>query len=97
MTCNNTEEIDDNFFNRCSRVRYFKQYEADSNSVFVRCIAEDKGVKNIDEVVNFINEYVEVKSFDNIAAFLDEIILFEDIPLEQLAKDMNISIRKDSN
>lgn len=97
MTCNDTEEIDDNFFDRCSRVRYFKQYKADSNSVFVRCIAKDKGVKNIDEVVNFINEYVEVKSFDNIAAFLDEIILFEDIPLEQLAKDMNISIREDNN
>lgn len=50
MTCNKTDEIDDNFFDRCSRVRYFKEYEANSNSVFVRYMAEDKGVKNIDEV-----------------------------------------------
>lgn len=92
MTCNKTDEIDDNFFDRCSRVRYFKEYEANSNSVFVRYMAEDKGVKNIDEVVNFIIEHMEVKSFDNISAFLDEVVLFEDIPLDKLAKDMNLSL-----
>ena len=54
-------------------------------------MAEDKGVKNIDEVVNFINKYMKVKSFDNISAFLDEVVLFEDMPLTQIAKDMNIS------
>lgn len=57
-------------------------------------MAEDKGVKNIDEVVNFINKYMKVKSFDNISAFLDEVVLFEDIPLTQIAKDMNISTEK---
>lgn len=92
MTCNKTDKIDDNFFDRCSRVRYFKEYEANSNSVFVRYMAEDKGVKNIDEVVNFIIEHMEVKSFDNISAFLDEVVLFEDIPLDKLAKDMNLSL-----
>lgn len=94
MTCNRAEKIDENFFDRCSRVRYFKQYEANSNSVFVRYMAEDKGVKNIDEVVNFINEYMKVKSFDNISAFLDEVVLFEDMPLTQIAKDMNISTKE---
>lgn len=92
MTCNKTDQIDDNFFDRCSRVRYLKEYEANSNSIFVRYMAEDKGVKNIDEVVNFIIEHMEVKSFDNISAFLDEVVLFENTPLDKLAKDMNISI-----
>lgn len=92
MTCNKTDQIDDNFFDRCSRVRYLKEYEANSNSMFVRYMAEDKGVKNIDEVVNFIIEHMEVKSFDNISAFLDEVVLFENTPLDKLAKDMNISI-----
>lgn len=91
MTCNDSSKIDNNFFDRCSRVRYFKQYEANSNSVFIRFMAEDKGIKNIDEVVNFINEYMEVKSFDNISAFLDEVKMFEDIPLEELIVPMNIS------
>lgn len=32
MTCNKKtdKKIDDNFFDRCSRVRYFKEYEANS-------------------------------------------------------------------
>lgn len=92
MTCNETDEIDDNFFDRCSRIRYYRKYKANSNSVFVRTMAEDKGVKNIDEVVNFIIEHMKVKSFDNISAFLDEVILFEDISLEKLADDMNITL-----
>lgn len=91
MTCNETDKIDDNFFDRCSRVRYFKTYEANSNSVFIRFMAEDKGIKNIDEVVDFIDSYMEVKSFDNISAFLDEVKMFEDVPLEELIKPMNIS------
>ena len=45
-----------------------------------------------DEIVNFIVEHMEVKSFDNISAFLDEVVLFEDIPLDKLAKDMNLSL-----
>ena len=44
--------------------------------------------------MNFINKYMKVKSFDNISAFLDEVVLFEDIPLTQIAKDMNISTEK---
>lgn len=92
MTCNETREIDDNMFDRCSRVRYFKKYEANSNSAFVRFMAEDKGIENIDEVVEFINTRMEVKSFDNIASFLDEVKMFDDIPLEELAESMNITI-----
>lgn len=94
MTCNETNEIDDNMFDRCSRIRYFKEYEANSNEVFVRFMAEDKGIANVDEVVEFIKEFMEVKSFDNISAFLDEVLLFPDISLEQLIVDMNLSINK---
>lgn len=92
MTCNETNELDNNLFDRCSRIRYYKEYEANSNSVLVRAIAEDKGVKNIDEVVNFIIERMEVKSFDNISSFIDEVLLFEDISLEEIAEIMNISL-----
>lgn len=94
MTCNNIKEINENFFDRCSRIRYFRQYEANSNSVFVRAMAEDKKVKNIDEVVEFIINKVEVKSFDNISAFLDEVNLFEDVSLDKIADVMNISTIK---
>lgn len=92
MTCNNTDKIDENMFDRCSRVRYFKEYEANSNEVFIRFMAVDKGVDNIDKVVAFIKDNIEVKSFDNILAFLDEVLLFDKIySLEELAACMNIS------
>lgn len=92
MTCNETNKIDDNFFDRCSRVRYYREYEDNSNTVFIRAIAEDKGVEDIDKVVDFIAKYIEVKSFDNISSFLDEVILFKDISLEKIASDMNITL-----
>ena len=95
MTCNDTCNIDKNLFDRCSRIRYYKEYKADSNSVFIRSMAEDKGVKNIDEVVTFITEKMKIKSFDNISSFLDEIVLFEDITLEEIAEVMNISLTKE--
>lgn len=95
MTCNDTCNIDKNLFDRCSRIRYYKEYKADYNSVFIRSMAEDKGVKNIDEVVTFITEKMKIKSFDNISSFLDEIMLFEDITLEEIAEVMNISLTKE--
>lgn len=95
MTCNDTCNIDKNLFDRCSRIRYYKEYKADSNSIFIRSMAEDKGVKNIDEVVTFITEKVKIKSFDNISSFLDEIVLFEDATLEEIAEVMNISLTKE--
>lgn len=95
MTCNDTYNIDKNLFDRCSRIRYYKEYKADSNSIFIRSMAEDKGVKNIDEVVTFITEKVKIKSFDNISSFLDEIVLFENTTLEEIAEVMNISLTKE--
>lgn len=91
MTCNETDELDDNLFDRCSRIRYYRKYEANSNEAFVRAMAEDKGIDNIDEVVEFIKEYMEVKSFDNISAFLDEVLLFPNVSLIELMVDMNLS------
>lgn len=95
MTCNETNDLDDNIFDRCSRIRYFKEYEANSNEVFIRFMAEDKGVPNIDKVVDFIKTHIEVKSFDNISSFLDEILLCPNLTLEEIIKDMNLSTTGD--
>lgn len=91
MTCNDTDEIDDNFFDRCSRIRYFREYEANSNTAFIKLIAKDKGIEDIDKVADFITNNMGVKSFDNINSFLDEVILFKDKSYEDIIKYMNIS------
>lgn len=54
MTCNDTDEINDNFFDRCSRIRYFREYEANSNTAFIKLIAEDKGIEDIDKVADLL-------------------------------------------
>lgn len=92
MTCNDTSELDDNLFDRCSRVRYYKEYQADSNSALVRTLVEDKGIKNVEEVTDFIINHIKIKSFDNISSFVNEVLLFEDIPLKEIAEIMNISL-----
>lgn len=91
MTCNDTDEIDDNFFDRCSRIRYFREYEANSNTAFIKLIAKDKGIEDIDKVADFITNNMGVKSFDNINSFLDEVILFKDKSYEDIIKYMNVS------
>lgn len=91
MTCNDTDTLDDNMFDRCSRIRYLKEYEANAGDAFIRHMAEDKHIENVDEVLNFIKENMLVRSFDNINAFLDEVVLFKDIPLTQLFEVMNFT------
>lgn len=45
MTCNDTDGINDNFFDRCSRIRYFREYEANSNTAFIKLIAKIRALK----------------------------------------------------
>lgn len=97
MTCNSFGELNDNLFDRCSRVRYHRKYTDNSNVEFIREIAKDKGIRNIDAVTSFIVDYMMLKSFDNISSFLDEILLNEDLTLEEVAENMNITLNKVKN
>lgn len=97
MTCNNFGELNDNLFDRCSRVRYHRKYTDNSNVEFIREIAKDKGIRNVDAVTNFIVDYMMLKSFDNISSFLDEVLLNEDLALEEVAENMNITLNKVKN
>lgn len=97
MTCNSFGELNDNLFDRCSRVRYHRKYTDNSNVEFIRKIAKDKGIRNIDAVASFIVDYMMLKSFDNISSFLDEVLLNEDITLEEVAENMNITLNKVKN
>lgn len=93
MTCNNKEELNENLFDRCSRVRYYRTYKANSNDRFIKEIALDKGIdkEDIDKVYKFMIEKIKVRSVDNINAFLDEYIMFKDgYTLQQILDEMNI-------
>lgn len=98
FTCNNPNRVEENFFDRCSRVRYCREYDADSNDVFVKILAESKNIKDVNGVVDFIINNFNVKSFDNILSFLDEVLLNEgeNLDYQALVKNMNISLKGDS-
>lgn len=100
MTCNKERELDDNLFNRCSRIRYYRKYKANANEVFIENMIKDKGIEVDSGLIKFIMRF-EVKSFDNINSFLDEYKLYSestntDITLEDIANIMNISLTKDN-
>lgn len=101
MTCNKTNDLDDNLFDRCSRIRYYRKYKANANEIFIEDMIKDKGIKVNPALVNFIMRF-KVKSFDNINSFLDEYKLYlestdTNFMLEDVAKVMNISLKENSN
>lgn len=94
MTCNDLNEVNDNFIDRCSRIRYFREYDGNSNDAFVEEMAKDKGIKDVKGVTEFIINHFKIKSFDNILSFLNEIVLLDDdnIDYNDLVSFMNISV-----
>lgn len=90
MTCNNKNELNENLFDRCSRVRYYREYKANSNDRFIKEIAKDKGIKNIDEVYKFMINKIRIRSIDNINAFLDEVLMLPEYTLQDILDEMNI-------
>lgn len=97
MTCNKTEGLDENLFDRCSRIRYYRKYKANANEIFIKEMIEDKGLTPNQPLVDFIKRFT-VKSFDNINSFLDEYKLYlettdTNFMLEDVANIMNISLK----
>lgn len=92
MTCNNTDAINDNLFDRSSRIRYWRKYEMNDNLVFVDMLINDKGIEDKDIVKDYIINNMEIISFDNVNAFLDEYVMFKDLfTLDQIFDIMNLT------
>lgn len=98
ITCNDTNKLDDNLLDRCSRIRYHRHYQANSNDSFIREIAKDKGISEdkIEDIIKFITKHIEIRSFDNINSFLNEFTLFgNDYTLDELITNMNFSLNEE--
>lgn len=92
MTCNDTYAINDNLFDRSSRIRYWREYDMNDNLVFIDMLINDKGIEDKDTVKEFIINNMSVISFDNVNAFLDEYVMFKDMfTLEQIFEIMNLT------
>lgn len=95
MTANDESKVDEFLKNRCSRIRYFRNYDImEDAKEFAEMIATDRGLENVDEVVKFITEKIKFPSIDNICSFVDEIIFTKEmnLTLDEVLYFMNINV-----
>lgn len=95
FTCNKTHSLDENLLDRCSRIRYYKRYNA-LNRETVKLIINDffKVEQDITVLLDFIMNHVKTINYDNIISFVKEVHdycdnITED-SLKNLIGDMNI-------
>lgn len=91
-TCNKSEDINEYLKDRCSRIRYWREFGELSASM-VQTILEDKlnDKKEVKSLTDFIIENFNVVSFDNITSFVNEVNDYPTDTFENLFKDMNLS------
>lgn len=95
MTCNNTNESDEYLQDRCSRIRYVKTFESNSNERFLKELIKDQGITDTDDkLYTFMVEKFNVLSIDNILSFIKEVLDYPDVDYGILVKDMNISLKE---
>ena len=92
FTCNNDNEISEYLIDRCSRIRYWREFDEMSPSLIMEVLNDklnDK--KEVKSLTDFIKDNFEVCSFDNIASFVKEANDYPTVTYEELFEDMNLS------
>ena len=92
FTCNDEDEINDCLIDRCSRIRYWKQFEEMSASMIESILTdklEDKS--KIKPLLDFIQSKFGVISFDNVISFISEVNSYPEDDFDSLFADMNLS------
>lgn len=95
MTANKTNNINENLWDRPSRIRYVRYFDNNDTS-YIKEIIKDKGIEDKD---NKIYEYISNNfldfTIDNILSFLEEYILFgNNNNFDELVANLNISTKK---
>lgn len=91
-TCNNADDINEYLIDRCSRIRYWREFSELSTSMIQNILEDKLNDKNeVKPLTDFILENFAVISFDNIASFVDEVNEYPTSTFEELFKDMNLS------
>lgn len=94
FTCNETEDVNSYMLDRCSRVRYYREFGEMSPSMVAEILKDRLDDKeNVSEITDFIMDKFGLVSFDNVASFADEINAYPNDSYADLFKDMNISER----
>ena len=94
MTCNKTCDLSEYILDRCSRIKYFKEYDGLDLNIIKELVKDILG-KEDDELSEYIYTFFDVRSFDNVITYLKEIILYPDYNKYDLLDDMNITLGED--
>mgnify|MGYP002657947983 FL=1 len=92
FTCNDDDEISEYLIDRCSRIRYWREFGEMSPSLIMEVLNDklnDK--KEVKSLTDFIKDNFEVCSFDNISSFVKEANDYPTTTFEELFEDMNLS------
>lgn len=92
FTCNNDDDISEYLIDRCSRIRYWREFDEMSPSLIMEVLNDklnDK--KEVKSLTDFIKDNFEVCSFDNISSFVKEANDYPTTTFEELFEDMNLS------
>lgn len=98
-TCNNSRDVSEYFIDRCSRIRYLRQYTIEQNYAYLSIILDDLQIKNKDKVINFCKNEIKLLSIDNMLSFFKEIKSLEGITddLNEIVEFMNINTKFKQN
>lgn len=92
FTCNDTDEISEYLIDRCSRIRYWREFEEMSPSLIMEVLEDRLDNKNEAKfLTDFIKDNFQVCSFDNIISFVKEANDYPTVTFEELFEDMNLS------
>lgn len=95
MTSNDTDDISEYMFDRCSRIRYIREYESNENLAFIPNLLKDFEIEESKHasITDFITNRFEVQSMDNMCSFLEEVKLLGDVlSIDEIAEYMNITL-----
>lgn len=92
FTCNDTDGISDYLVDRCSRIRYWREYH-DMGPAMIQTVLEDKlnDKKEVKSLTDFIKENFSICSFDNVISFVKEVNDYPKSTFEELFDDMNLT------
>ena len=94
MTCNELNKVSKYMKDRCSRIRYLREYSDTENIELINEVLLYNGIqgKELKDVSFYIKNYMNLLSIDNITSFIEEYVLFKDkYTLDELFSIMNLT------
>ena len=89
-TCNDEEEISEYLNDRCSRIRYKRDFKCLTVDAILGILTDMMDEEKAYDVASFIADNLGVISYDNVIVFADEVKNNPEESLESILEDLNI-------